>query len=79
MYNFFNNNDSKGYLEIVWIKKRRIKRFLSNKCNIRSRKILETVENHSEKMWVRVNVRMPKTMCMPIKLGMHTSVMHANC
>ena len=39
----------------------------------RTRKILKFLENHRQKMSVRVNVRMSKIMRMPIKVGVRTS------
>ena len=41
---------------------------------IRAKKILKTLQNHREKMSVRVNVRMSKIMRTPIKVGVHTYV-----
>ena len=39
----------------------------------RTRKILKFLENHRQKMSVRLNVRMSKIMRMPIKVGVRTS------
>ena len=39
---------------------------------MRTGKNLKTLENHREKMTVRVNVRMPKIMRTPKKVGVRT-------
>ena len=41
--------------------------------------MLETLENHREKMSVHVNVRMSTIMRTPMKLGVHTYATYANC
>ena len=46
---------------------------------IKIRKNLKSLKNHREKMTARVNVRMPKIMRTPIKVGWRTDVTYANC
>ena len=39
---------------------------------------MKTLKNHKEKISIRVNICMPK-MSTPIKVGIRTYVMYANC
>ena len=41
--------------------------------------MFKTLKNHGEKMRVHVNIHMAKIMHIPIKVGVRTYVMYANC
>ena len=45
---------------------------------MKTRKILKSLKNLREKMSVRLNVRMTKIMCTPLKLGVRTYATYAN-
>ena len=45
----------------------------------KNQKNLKTLKNHREKMSVRVNVRMSKIMCMPVKVFTRMYVTYAIC